>query len=102
MAEAYKKQIANSIGTTEVTLYTVPGSTTAMLIGFMLANITSELVSATIEVGGMTFGKDIPIPAGSAISLLDGKIVLEAADTVKITSSTVDSLDSILGYMEIT
>ena len=44
--------------------------------------------------------KDAPIPAGSALSVLDGKIILEAADTVVVTSDTASSADVILSVLE--
>lgn len=101
MANTFKKVATTDTGTSEVTLYTVPASTTTVVIGFMIANTTSTMVFADVSVGGAVLGSEIPIPAGSSLSALDGKIVLEAADTVKLTSSDVTSLDSYLSIMEI-
>jgi hypothetical protein len=44
--------------------------------------------------------KAAPIPAGSALSVLDGKIVLEAGDVVEVTSDTASSADVILSVLE--
>jgi len=44
--------------------------------------------------------KGAPIPANSALSLLDGKIILEAGDTVVVTSDTAASADVILSVLE--
>jgi hypothetical protein len=44
--------------------------------------------------------KDAPIPAGAALSVLDGKIIAEAADTIVATSSDSDSLDVIISVLE--
>lgn len=42
----------------------------------------------------------VPIPSGSAPSVLDGKIVLETEVMIKVTSSANTSLDVILSAME--
>ena len=101
MANTFKKVATTDTGTSEVTLYTVPASTTTVVIGFMVANTTSTMVFADVSIGGAVLGSKIPIPVGSSLSALDGKIVLEAADTVKLTSSDATSLDSYLSIMEI-
>lgn len=102
MANTFKKVTSADIGTTEVTVYTVPADTTTVIIGFMLANTTSSMVYADIAVSGTVLGETIPIPVGSSLSALDGKMVVEAADTIKVTSSDGASIDVILSIMEIT
>ena len=44
--------------------------------------------------------KDVPVPANSAISVLDGKIIAETTDTVKVTSNTASSADVIVSALE--
>ena len=47
--------------------------------------------------------KDAPIPAKSALETLGGgKMVLEASDLIKVTSSAASSIDVALSIMEIT
>ena len=46
--------------------------------------------------------KDAPIPAQSALSVLDGKVILMAADKLYVKSSASTSLDAILSVLEIT
>jgi hypothetical protein len=40
------------------------------------------------------------LPAGSALSLLDGKIVLEAGNVVTVTSDADATVDVIISFME--
>ena len=107
----------NSAGS-PYTIYTVPGSTTTVVIGLVLANIHSSAVTAEVELvsdtgnrggandvaNGTSFlVKDVSIPAGSSLELLSGgKVVLEATDEIKIDCSVADKLSGTLSIMEIT
>lgn len=104
MANAFKNYLASSVGTSASSVYTVGAGVTATTIGMNIANITASqiLVDAYITSGGTDYYivKGAPIPAGSALSVLDGKIVLEAADVVKVISDTASSADVILSVLE--
>ena len=84
----------------------MPSSTQTVAVGINLANIlTSQIkVSAYITRGGTDYYivKNAPIPAQGALSVLDGKIILEAADVVKVISDTGSSVDTVLSVLEIT
>lgn len=88
------------------TLYIVPTATTTVVIGLALANISQDTIFVNVKVNKAVgdevfFAKDIPIPTGSTIEIMTGnKIVLEAGDSVKVSSSEDNSLDTILSYME--
>lgn len=83
-----------------MTTYTVPASTVAVVIGCSVANVTASQITFSVQAAGVYLVKDVPLPAGSAISVLDGKIILEAADTVVVTSDTASSADVILSVLE--
>ena len=100
MANNFKNYTSSSVGTSPVTTYTVPGSTVAVVIGCNVANVTSSQITFSVQVAGVYLVKDVPLPAGSAISVLDGKIILEAADTVVVTSDTAASADVIVSVLE--
>ena len=104
MANTFKNYLASSVGTSASTVYTVPGATTSVTIGMNIANITASqiTVDAYITSGGTDYYvvKSAPIPSGSALSVLDGKIILETTDTVVVTSSAATSADVILSVLE--
>lgn len=104
MANTFKNYLASSVGTTASTVYTVPTATTSVTIGMNIANIgtTQITVDAYITSGGTDYYvvKGAPIPAGAALSVLDGKIILEAADVVKVVSDTASSADVVLSVLE--
>ena len=64
----------------------------------MVANVTSQItVEVYITVSSVDYHliKDAPIPAGSALQILDGgaKVVLQSGDALKIKSNTASSAD---------
>ena len=98
---------------TPLTLYTVPSSTTSVVLGLMLCNINTSQVTADVQLVSDTsdtetnetvfLAKDIPIPAGSSIELLAGnKVVMQTTDVLKIDCDTSAKIDATLSIMEIT
>lgn len=100
MANTFKNYTSASVGTTPVTVYTTPSSTTAVTIGLNLANTTANQITVDVQAAGVYVVKDTPIPAGAGLSVLDGKIILETTDTVVVTSSAATSCDVILSVLE--
>ncbi len=100
MANTFKNYTSASVGTSAVTVYTVPASTTSVTIGLTVANTTASQIKIDVQAAGVYVIKDAPIPAGSALSVLDGKIILETTDTVVVTSDTATSADVILSVLE--
>ena len=100
MANTFKNYVSAAVGTSETTVYTVPSSTTAVIIGCNIANVTSSQIKVTVKVADTHVVKTVPVPAISAISVLDGKIIAETTDTVKVTSDTASSADVIVSALE--
>ena len=50
MANTFKNYVSAAVGTGETTVYTVPSSTTAVIIGCNVANITSSQIRVTVKV----------------------------------------------------
>ena len=51
MANTFKNYVSSSaVGTSETTIYTVPSSTTAVIIGCNIANVTSSQIKVTVKV----------------------------------------------------
>lgn len=89
------------------TVYTVPASTTATLIGFNIANNSStSVISVQVTLTrGATVVNWIPpganIPVGSALDCVgvEGKVVAAAGDIIKVTP-TGGSSDVIISVLE--
>lgn len=100
MAQTFKNYTAASIGSTPTTVYTVASATTSILIGVNLANRTASQITVSAQLGTTYIVKDAPIPSGGALSVLEGKIIAEAADTIVVTSDTSSSCDAIVSVLE--
>lgn len=91
---------------TEMTVYTVPASTTTVVLGLTLSNTTGSTIYVTVVIenadgDNVNFLKSIPIPTGSAVEVMSGnKIVLNESDVLKVLSDTNNSLDTTLSIME--
>lgn len=102
MANAFKNYASASV-TTQTTVYTAPSATQSTIIGMTVANTAASLATISVQVtmGGTTVYliKNAPVPVGGAMVPVGGdqKVVLEAADAIKVTSDqTVDVLLSVL------
>ena len=113
MANTFKLKnnavMPSSAGTPD-TLYTVPSSTTTVVIGLTLANVHTAQVTVSVTVIDSSNSnetshviKDAPIPVGSSIEIMSGnKIILEASDIIKVDCSVTDKVSATLSIMEIT
>ena len=102
MANTFKRSSADAVGTSAEVLYTVPGSTRAVLIGGLLSNTSNATVTVTIGSDVINLiGENTPIPANTALSFIDGKIVVQTTDVVKVKGSVAGALDAHISYMEI-
>tara|TARA_Y100001938_G_scaffold4279_1_gene5368 strand:- start:75 stop:425 length:351 start_codon:yes stop_codon:yes gene_type:complete len=116
MANTFKIKTNDAMPTsagTPLTLYTVPSSTTTIVLGLMLCNIdtSQRLVDVHIESdtsdtetnSNVHAIKDAPIPAGSTLEVMAGnKVVLQATDVLKIDCDVAGKIDATLSIMEIT
>ena len=100
MANTFKNYTSASVGTGATTTYTVPSATTAIMMGCNLANRTASQIAVDVQCAGVYLVKGAPIPANSALSVLDCKIILETTDTVVVTSDTAISADVIVSVLE--
>ena len=115
MANTFKVKTKAAVGTSAATVYTVPSSpsTTTIVLGLVLGNVTGSAINATVTVETNTNDTETnadvelvtnaPIPAGGSLETLGGgKLVLQTTDVLKVTSDTASSIDVALSIMEIT
>ena len=108
MANTFKLKTKDggSVGAnTDMTIYTVPSATTTVVIGCTIANTTASSITVDAKLennegDNIHIGKDLPIPSGSSLDILAGKIVMEASDIMKIQSDTANSTQIALSIME--
>mgnify|MGYP006863211873 FL=1 len=83
-------------------MYTVDAGKTTVVIGLNLANNSVQTQQVSVQVAPSNFYllKDAPIPAGSALSALDGKLILEAGDSLVIYGDNDNQVDGFLSILE--
>ena len=110
MANTFKLKTKAGV-TTLATVYTVPGSTTAIVLGLMIGNTTSSAITSTVTLSSDTSDTETnadvelittaPIPGNSTLELLSGnKIVMQTTDYIRVYGS--GAVDVTLSIMEIT
>ena len=110
MANTFKLKTKAGV-TTLATVYTVPSSTTAVVLGCIVGNTTANSINCTITVSSDTSDTETnadvelvtttPIPGNSSLELLSGnKIVLQTTDLFKVYGT--GAVDVSLSIKEIT
>lgn len=98
MAQNFRRYTSNDIGTSAATLFTADSYDT--VVGISVCNITASSVNASVYINDgandIYLVKDVPIPAGSSLQVLDGgaKFVVQSGDALKVISDTATSLDA--------
>ena len=107
MANNFKNYFLKDSGTTANTVYTVGAGVSATAIGMTISNTTSSPITANVIVTSSSVDyylvKGATIPVGGTLVPIGGdqKVVLEAADIIKIETSASASADVILSVLEI-
>jgi hypothetical protein len=110
MANTFKLKTKAGV-TTLATVYTVPSSTTAIVLGLMIGNTTSSSITSTVTLSSNTSDTETnadvelitasPIPGNSSLEIMSGnKIVLQETDYLRVYGS--GAVDVTLSIMEIT
>jgi hypothetical protein len=105
MANTFKVYRA-ALGASASVVYTVPASTTAIVLMAQAANVDTATVPVTSAWNDGTndthLVKGLEIPAKAAVNLLSGKLVLEAGDTLSANSDGSNKVELTVSVLEIT
>jgi len=97
MAQDFERDIQRNVGTSAVTVRTADSDDA--IVGINIANTTTSQITVevyvTVSSADYYIIKNAPIPAGSALQVLDGgaKVVLQTGDALKVKSNTASSAD---------
>ena len=99
MAEAFKN-FKLALGTSSATAYTCPAATTAILLLLQVSNVDGvneadasiSWTDSSDSDASTALVSAVPVPAGSALGVLSGKLVLEAGDTIAGLASAASDL----------
>ena len=107
MAETFKAVNVALGNSADAVVYTCPGSTTAIVIHCQVANVDGTN-AADLNIdhndGSTTAAlvSTLSVPADSAVNPIGGKLVLEAADTLRAWAGAASDLELSLSVLEIT
>ena len=97
MAQDFERHIARATGTSGATIFTADGDDA--IVSLRLTNIHSGtiVVDCFVTTGGNDYYliKQVSIPTGSSLELIDGgsRFVLASGDALKVDTDTASSLD---------
>ena len=107
MAETFKAVNVALGNSADAVVYTCPGSTTAIVIHCQVANVDGTN-AADLNIdhndGSTTAAlvSTLSVPADTAVNPIGGKLVLEAADTLRAWAGAASDLEMTLSILEIT
>ena len=124
MAQAFKRYTNRHVGTSQSVAigttyirigpnngaafgssYITASTKAAIIVGLTLCNVTSGAIKASVKLSdddatnACWIALNVPIPAGDAIELIQGKLVLEQDDSVYVASDTATSLDVVMSVL---
>ena len=110
MANTFKLKTKAGV-TSLATVYTVPSSTTAIVLGMVIGNTTSSAITSTVTLSSDTSDTETnadvevitnaAIPGNSSLEIMAGnKIVMQTTDYIRVYGS--GAVDICLSIMEIT
>jgi hypothetical protein len=110
MANTFTRKLSQNVGASPDIIgnYTVPSSTTTIVIGLTCTNTTGSAITANVFLANATANTYIvanaPISSGASLIPIGGdqKIVMITGDKIYVQSSAATSIDAILSIMEIT
>ena len=99
MAETFKN-FKLALGTDSAMAYTCPAATTAIVLLLQVSNIDGvneadasvAWTDSSDSDASTALVSTVPVPAGSALGVLSGKLVLEAGDTIAGLASAASDL----------
>ena len=110
MANEFRNRTLTGVGTSATTLYSTPDGKTSIVLELDVANTTSNVVEASVELldysvhpttGWRYLVKNAPVPAGGSLMVIAGqKIVLKPLDSVRVTSSAASTMDVVAAILE--
>lgn len=102
------KTITQVIPTSTVGIYTAPVGYSGVFLLAQISNIGESTQTVTISHERSIAGtavtteiiKDFPVPANDAASILDGKLIMESNDIIKVSGSNATDLKFIGSVLE--
>jgi hypothetical protein len=102
----YSGETNYSVADSDVVVYTVPASTTTILLGLTVSNVLNELITVSVKIKDDDAGQTvkylhaIPINQGASLEAFSTKLILNEADELILSSGSGNSFDVIASLVE--
>lgn len=100
MAYSNKALFRGTLSGTNATLYTVPASTTSVVLNVVFTNITNSAVAGTLALNGVVIFSAVSIPAGTTVSF-DFRQSIATGQAITGFASTGSALNCHVSGVEI-
>ena len=107
MSNTFKNYFSKNVGTSAATVYTCPSATQTTVIGLSVANTSASPITTDVYITSSAVDyyliKSGVVPVGGSLVVVGGdqKVVLEAADVLKVVTSAASSADVVASVLEI-
>lgn len=100
MAYSNKALFRGTLSSTNATLYTVPASTTSVVLNVVFTNITNSAVSGTLALNGVVIFSAVTIPANTTVSF-DFRQALSTGQAITGFAATASALNCHISGVEV-
>lgn len=102
------KTVTQVIPTSAVGIYTAPVGYSSVVLLAQISNVGSSTQTVTVSLERSVAGsavtteivKNFPVPVSDSASILDGKLVMESNDIIKVSASNGSDLKFIGSVLE--
>ncbi len=100
MPETFKRLGSGAVCTAELTMYTVPGSTTAIVKLIEIVNVVGVTARITVKHGIIRIQKEVPVDTNGSLEF-DGTLCMAAADILTFQSDVLSAFEVSIYGIEI-
>jgi tellurite resistance protein len=108
MATIFKNKVVKDVGALPIVAIETDSATRATIIGLSLANLTDNVVNASVLVSDDTsvtgyFMKEVMVPANTSLRALSAgeKLILAPTNQLLIQADQDEALDAVISYVDI-
>jgi len=98
------KTLTAIVTTASQAVYTTPAGVSTVVLLAQFVNVSSSTGNVTMYQSrsgtDIEIAKEFPIPANDAGSLLTGRLILEAADSLKVKAGSNNTFKFVFSYLE--
>ena len=102
----YSGETNYAVADSDATVYTVPASTTVIILGLTISNVLNELITVSIKIKDDDAGQtvkylhSVPVNKGASLEAFSTKLILNENDELIVSSGSGNSFDVVASLVE--